>query len=127
MEDNAVRNRFTAYLKASVEHNAARYTKKIKEKKLCETGFPENETVFDGLSVDSQFEHLFAGEIGDSRLQKAFSALRDIERSVLVQHLLQDRTLKLIALEMSMPYPTVKSLYRRSLEKLREELMKDEF
>jgi len=45
LEDNAVHNRFTAYLKVSLEHNNARYTVKLKQKLFSEIDYPEDEVL----------------------------------------------------------------------------------
>jgi DNA-directed RNA polymerase specialized sigma24 family protein len=125
VEENAVQNRFTAYLKVSLEHNAARYEAKLRQKNSVEVPFPEYEKVWDKLHETDPFEQLAAGEFGDSRLRQSLSCLRDVERTILLQHILQDKPLKWIADETKQPYPTVKSHYRRALEKLRKELAKE--
>ena len=124
IEENAVQNRFTAYLKLSVERNTVRYITKHKEKRLFETAFNEyNE--HNEIYADDPFEQLLSGEIGDMRLQQALSRLREQERLILFQYIFEEKPLKLIAEKISMPYPTVKSIYRRTLEKLRKELRKE--
>ena len=122
IEENAVQNRFTAYLKVALEHNNSKYTAKLKERLFSEVEFLDND---DGSPYEE--DTLFSGEIGDIRLQRAFSGLRELERIIMTKHVLQDRPLKVIAQEMNLPYPTVKSLYRRGVEKMRKELAKDEF
>jgi RNA polymerase sigma factor (sigma-70 family) len=119
IEENAVRNRFTAYLKTSLTNNVTRYTVKLKNKRMSETSLNETEHI-----AEDFFEQIFSGEIEDVRLQRALSGLRENERIILMQHVIHDLKLKEIAEAMGTPYATVKSLYRRTLEKLRKELKK---
>ena len=127
IEENAVQNRFTAYLKVSLEHNTARYAARLRQKRLLEVFFDESEWLYGEFIAEDFFEQLFADEIGDTRLQQALACLRDQERSILFLHILHARPLKLIASDLTMPYPTVKSIYHRSLEKLRKGLLEGEF
>ena len=119
IEENAVRNRFTTYLKTSLTNNVTRYTAKLNNKRMSETVLNE-----ESLISEDFFERLFSGEIGDIRLQQALAGLRENERSILMQHVIHDRKLKEIAENIDAPYATVKSLYRRTLKKLRKELTK---
>ena len=126
-ESNIVQNRFTAYLKVSLEHNTARYEAKLLQKSLVEMAYSEDEDEFGEYYRPDPFEQITADEFGDARLRQGLSSLRDVERAVLISHVLQDKPLKKIAVEMEVPYPTVKSHYRRAIEKLRKELNENEF
>jgi len=127
IEENAVQNRFTAYLKVSLEHNKIRFSCKKKQQNNAEISYLDTDEIITEASAYDPFANLFSAEIGDAKLQHAIDLLRKQERLILTMHVLQEISLKLIADELSIPYPTVKSLYRRSLEKLRKELKKNEF
>ena len=121
-EENAVQNRFTAYLKTSLGHNAARYEAKLMQKSLAEESYSDDETAWDRSPESDPFERLSAGEFDHTELRQGLVCLREVERSILFQHVLQDKPLKQIAEELDCPYSTVKSHYRRALEKLRKKL-----
>jgi len=127
VEENAVQNRLTAYLKVSLEHNAARFEANLMQKNLFEMTYDENKIDGNTLHETDPFEKVTADEFGSSRLRQSLSCLRDVEQSVLLQYILRDKSLKRIAEETGMPYPTVKSHYRRALDKLRKELSENEF
>lgn len=125
VEDYAIHNRFTAYLRVALEHNASQFIAKRRVKELREMELPGDD-FFPNVLLSDSFDPLFI-ERTHLRLRRALSALCDLERYVLIEHILQDRTLKAIAFSVGVPYPTVKSIYRRVLKRLRKELMKDEF
>ena len=127
IEENAVQNRFTAYLKVSLKHNRDRYICKLNNKQNMEIAYTENESYILELHADDPFSELFAQEFEDIRLLRALSCLREIEHEVLLQHLLHNHSLKEIAALNNIPYATIKSHYRRALENIRKELEKDEF
>ena len=127
VEENAVQNRFTAYLKVSLDHNRIRFSCRKKQQYNAEISYLDTDDIVPEENISDPFTDLFSSEIGDSNLQRAIDLLREQERLILTMHVLQEISLKLIADELSIPYPTVKSLYRRSLEKLRKELKKNEF
>ena len=65
--------------------------------------------------------------VPDTQLHPALSQLRGQAQTILLKHVLGGVPLVQLARELDMPYPTVKSTYRRGLEKLRKELRSDEF
>ena len=125
--ENAIQNRFTAYLKIALNHNKIQYSKKLKQKQLLEITHEESEVLQVHLDKSFSFEFAISCEIENTRLHEAFFQLKELEQKILVMHIFQDKQLKQIALELSIPYSTIKSLYRRSLNKLRKELEKNEF
>jgi len=127
IEKNAVQNRFTAYLKVALRHNRMRYIRKIETQRRVEMAYLEQDGLLPELYLTDPYVELFADEVDDVRLLQALSVLHKRERTVLIQHVLQGRSLKAIATEADMPYPTVKSLYRRAIQKIRKEWMEYEF
>ena len=72
------------------------------------------------LSVEVEFS------LPDDLLPRALAQLREQAQAIILEHILQDKPLKQLALELGLPYPTVCAIYRRALKKLREELLRDE-
>jgi len=62
----------------------------------------------------------------DTQLRTALSRLHGQAQTILLEHILEGKPLVQLARELDMPYPTVKAICRRALEKLRKELH-DEF
>ena len=114
-EDQIVQNRFTAYLKVSVNHHRSRYIKCKYQQQQQEIPLEDPDT----LSADTII-------LPDAQLYAVVSHLRDQAQTIVLEHILADKPLVQLAQELDMPYPTVKAIYRRALEKLRKEL-RDEF
>ena len=115
LEDHVVQNRFTAYLKVSVNHHRALYIQRIQQKRQREIPLADQAAT----PVEADFS------LVDTPLQAALSQLREQAQTILLEHILQDKPLQQIALELDMPYPTVGAIYRRALAKLRKELRDD--
>ena len=115
-EDHAVQNRFTAYLKASVNHHRTRYIQQQRQQQRQETTLSEPDT----LPAVMEFA------LSDELLRGALLQLREQEQQIVLEHTLQDKPLKQLALELGIPYPTVCAMYQRALAKLRKELLRDE-
>ena len=116
LEDHAVQNRFTAYLKVSVNHYKARYVRRLRQQQQQELYMEDPDT----LSADMNLS------LPGTQLHAALAQLRGHAQTILLEHILGDKSLVQLARELDMPYPTVKAIYRRALEKLRKELQ-DEF
>ncbi|MDR2696257.1 MAG: sigma-70 family RNA polymerase sigma factor [Deltaproteobacteria bacterium] len=115
MEDHAVQNRFTAYLKVSVNHYRAQYIQRLRRQQQQEVPLTDH--------GDPPIEADFSSP--EELLQTALSQLREQTQVILLEHILQDKPLTQIARELGMPYPTVGAIYRRALEKLRKDLHDD--
>jgi RNA polymerase sigma factor (sigma-70 family) len=128
LAENAVQNRFTAYLAAAVEHRRKRYINKLSQTRYREVCYQDDCDIWnncDPAGVDP--DTLYENEISDERLRLAIARLHEREQCILIQHAVNGNSLIRIAEEMAIPYPTVKSIYRRTLEKIRKELLNDEF
>ena len=115
-EEHAVQNRFTAYLKAAVHHHRAKYIHHLREQQQLEIALFESED----LSVEVEFS------LPDNLLSKALAQLREQAQTIVLEHILQDKLLKRLALELGLPYPTICAIYQRALDKLRKELLRNE-
>ena len=65
--------------------------------------------------------------LSNELLCEAMSQLREQAQKIVLEHILQDKSLIQLARELDMPYPTVSAMYRRALDKLRKELSHNEF
>ncbi|MCL2106419.1 MAG: sigma-70 family RNA polymerase sigma factor [Oscillospiraceae bacterium] len=117
LEDHAVQNRFTAYLKAAVNHHRAKYIQRLRQQQQKEIVLFESEDIPSELGFASS----------DDLLPRALAQLRAQSQQILLEHIVQGKPLVQLALELGLPYPTVCAIYRRALKKLREELLRDEF
>ena len=115
-DEQTIQNRFTAYLKVSVNHHRTQYIHRLRRQQQQEVPLEDS----DAIQADS--EH----SLPDAQLRAVLSQLPERTQLVLLEHILGDKPLIQIARELDMPYPTVKAIYRRALEKLRKEL-RDEF
>ena len=118
LEEHIVQNRFTAYLKISVKHHRARYIQRLYLQQQIEKPLDDPD---DCPAVDTDYA------LSETQLYTSLSQLRGEARIILLDHILQGKPLIQLARELSMPYPTIKANYRRALEKLRKELLRDEF
>ena len=116
-ENQVVQNRFTAYLKVSINHHRTQYMQRLCRQQRQEVPIDDP----DAFPVDAEFA------VPDTQLRTALSRLRGQAQTILLEHILGDKSLVQLARELDMPYPTVKAIYSRALEKLRKELLYDEF
>jgi len=115
LEEHIVQNRFTAYLRTAAKHHRAGYIQNLRQQ---QREIPWEE--IDALPVEMEFA------LPDSQLHTVLSQLHGQVQTIVLEHILGDKSLVQLARELDMPYPTVKAIYRRALDKLRKELW-DEF
>ena len=119
-EDSIVQNRFTAYLSAAVSHHRARHLAKENLKQAREM-YLEDLHISQETSEQSSITYTDIIE-ADERLHRLIFSLKEINRSILLQHVVIGTSLYQISCNLHMNYSTVKSIYRRTLIILKKEL-----
>lgn len=120
-QDNIVQNRFTAYLLTSISHRKAKYLKTLNEQFKQEIPLEVAELL---IGEDGGINKSFDNEIGDMELQRELSKLTERDRSIVFKRAVSEESFVKIAADMDMGYAAVKAVYRRSLDKIRRELIK---
>ena len=122
-DDNIVQNRFTAYLKTAIAHQKAKYLAGLSEQKKLELSYDEHAEILNSLQTGSEDTYL-SDEIGDEQLCHALNKLKERDRIIVFRRAVSGESFVKIALDMRIKHVTVKAIYRRSLEKIRKEIMK---
>lgn len=121
--DFAIQNRFTAYLKVSIIHFKTKYLTALREKQNQELSFDEQTELLNQME-NSLEDSYFSGEVEDAQLVRALDRLKERERIIVFRRAVSGESFVRIAAEMGLKYVTAKAIYRRSLEKIRKEMLK---
>lgn len=120
-QDNAVQNRFTAYLLTSISHCKAKYLKNLHNRSIQEISLEVTEQL---ISEDGGVNKNFDDEISDDELLRGLNKLTDRDKNIVFKRAVSEEPFVKIAADMNMGYSAVKAVYRRSLDKIRKELKK---
>lgn len=126
-KDNIVQNRFAAYLKVSIAHQKAKYLAGIDELQKREISYEGTEIAAQIPGALEHTDRYFEDEISDQYLCQALEKLKERDRTVVLKRAVSGESFLEIATDIGIPYVNVKAIYRRSLEKLRKEMRKNEF
>ena len=121
--DNSIQNRFTAYLKTSIYHRKTKYLAGQYERKNRELSYDDRFMLL-ALMDDAYEDTYFTDEIGDEKLCCALKKLKERERMIVFRRAVAGESFVKIAADMGLKYVSTKAIYRRSLEKIRKEMLK---
>ena len=119
-EEYAIQYRFTAYLKASIAHQKAKYLSKLYNRQNQELSYEEHAELFD--KMQRREDKYFSDESGNDQLKYALDRLKERERMIVFRRVLANESFIKIATDMGIAHVTVKAIYRRALEKIRKEM-----
>ena len=122
-EQNIIQYRFTAYLKTSIAHQKAKYLAELLDRQRSEISYEEYAEILNRLQNGNEDTYL-RNEINDDQLAHALNGLKERDRIVVFRRAVSGESFVKIAMDMRMKYVTVKAIYRRSLEKLRKEMLR---
>ncbi len=122
-DDNIVQNRFTAYLKVAIAHQKAKYLIRLSEQRNLELSYDEHAEILNNLQTGNE-DTYFQDEIEDEQLCRALNKLKERDRRIVFQRAVSGESFVKIAMDMGLKYVTVKAIYRRTLEKIRKEMLK---
>ena len=121
-KQNIIQYRFTAYLKTSIAHQKAKYLAGLLDRQRLEISYDEHAEILSRLQ-DGDEDTYLRNEIDDEQLARALNRLKERDRIIVFRRAVSGESFVKIALDMRMKYVTVKAIYRRSLEKLRKEML----
>jgi len=113
-ENNRLQNQFTAYLKKAVHFRRIRYLT------------DRSRVIGNELSMsDSEFalpdKTDIIQEIADyEAMQQAMKSIKEMERRIVLDRIVEEKSFKEIAEELGMTYKAVTCLYYRALKKMRQ-------
>lgn len=121
--DAAIQNRFTAYLKVSISHLKAKYLSGLHERQTLELSYEERTELLNQIQ-NCHEDTYFSEEIEDKQLSHALDKLKERERLIVFRRAVFEESFIKIAKDSGLKYVTVKTIYRRALEKIRKEILK---
>lgn len=121
-ESDIIQNRFTAYAKAAMYHYRERYLEQRTRKLLHEISYEEKQPILGNLPSKEQMDTGGFLSCENDALCRVLESLREKDRIILIRHTVNAETLTEIAADLQMPYVTVKTIYKRSKEKILKEM-----
>ena len=122
-DDNIVQNRFTAYLKISIAHQKVKYLTSLYERQKQELSYEDHSELYDAMQENHE-DTYFDDQIWNEQLSNALDKLKERDRMIVLRHAVSGESFVKIAEDMGVEYVNVKAIYRRSLEKIRKEMLK---
>lgn len=116
-DENAAYYRFTAYLKISIIRRKSRYMAKHLERQKQEISYGGSIELLNCIHSEDVY---LSSELEDEQLCRALTRLREHERTIVLRRAVFAESFIEIAADMGLKYVTVKTIYRRSLEKIRK-------
>lgn len=122
-DENNAQNRFTAYLKVSIAHRKSKYLTELYSRQFRELSYEEYTELLNQIQNGYEDTYL-SEEIEDKCLRHALHKLKERDRTIVFRRAVSGESFVRIAAEMGLKYVTAKAIYRRSLEKIRKEMLK---
>lgn len=130
-ESNIIQNRFTAYLTIAIRRKRNSYLIQHSKQKKLEISLDEGgelELFFTDTSVNTNTDKKdLSNGFENDQLGQAIEKLKERDRIILFKRAIDQKSFVEIAEELNINYVTVKASFRRTLEKLRKELEKNDF
>lgn len=118
-ENNALQNRFTAYLQTALRRRKRDYMDKQLRVNSREIPVDFQAAQFSDDSVETTGD---VSSAEDDALMQALSRLTARERYILFERILNERSYEDLAAPLGLRYSGVSAAYRRIIQKLRKEL-----
>ena len=122
-QDDALQNRFTAYLLSAVQRRKAQYIDTLMKVQQTSTLIEETvmDTVLDLEGEASQGIPLYM-RIQNEKLFLSLSRLSERERYVFFTRALDERSLDELASELGLSYKGVAAIYYRTIQKIKKSM-----
>ncbi len=115
-QDEVVQNQFTAYVKRAVHNSRLKYLMQQSKQSSFELELNDfEETLADPKDYLQTYIEMYA-------LRRALQMIRQQEREIVLEHIIEGKPFVEIAMERNMTYKAVTCLYYRIMKKLRDHI-----